>query len=51
MSGGIGMACVAGPNLPWLAIKGCADGFEGLAVPAVRNGIRVAEMAQAVELA
>jgi len=51
MSGGIGMACVAGPNLPWLALKGFADGFEGLAVPPVRNGIRVAELAQAVELA
>ncbi|MBQ5946894.1 ATP-grasp domain-containing protein [Massilia sp. ST3] len=51
MSGGIGMACVAGPNLPYLALRGFADGFDTLEVPEVRNGIRVAEIAQAVELA
>ena len=51
MSGGIGMACVAGPNLPWIALKGFADGFDQVAVPAVRNGIRVAELSAATELA
>ena len=51
MSGGIGMACVAGPNLPWIALCGVADGFENVIVPPVRNGIRVAELADAVELA
>ena len=50
MSGGIAMACVAGPNLPYLALRGFDQGFAGLAVPPVRNGIRVAEWSQAVEL-
>ncbi len=51
MSGGIGMACVAGPNLPYLALRGFADGFDRVSVPPVRDGIRVAELASAVELA
>lgn len=50
MSGGIGMACAAGPNLPWIALKGFADGFDTVPVPEVRNGMRVAEVAQALEL-
>ena len=50
MSGGIGMACVAGPNLPYIALRGFADGFDAVAVPNVRNGIRVAELSHAVEL-
>lgn len=51
MSGGIGMACVAGPNLPYIALAGFADGFEKVEVAPVRNGIRVGELTQAVELA
>jgi carbamoylphosphate synthase large subunit len=51
MSGGIGMACVAGPNLPWIALRGFADGFDTVEVPPVRDGIRVAELAAATELA
>lgn len=51
MSGGIGMACVAGPNLPYIALRGFADGFENVDITPVRNGIRVAELARAVELA
>ena len=51
MSGGIGMACVAGPNLPYIALRGFADGFDAVAVPPVRNGIRVAELSSATELA
>ena len=51
MSGGIGMACVAGPNLPYIALCGFADGFDKVAVPAVRDGIRVAELNSAMELA
>lgn len=51
MSGGIGMACVAGPNLPYIALSGFADGFDQVAVPAVRDGIRVAELSVATELA
>lgn len=44
MSGGIGMACMAGPNLPYIALKGFADGFDSVDVPAARDGIRVAEL-------
>ena len=51
MSGGIGMACLAGPNLPYIALRGFADGFDGLDIPAVRDGMRVGELARAVELA
>ena len=50
MSGGIGMACVAGPNLPYIALRGFADGFDQVAVPPVRNGIRVAELTSPTEL-
>lgn len=50
MSGGIGMACIAGPNLPYLALLGFDRGFEGLQIPAINNGIRVAEVAHAVVL-
>lgn len=50
MSGGIGMACVAGPNLPYIALRGFADGFEHVTIPPVRNGIRVAELNLATEL-
>ena len=51
MSGGIGMACAAGPNLPWVALKGFADGFDTVEVTPVRNGMRVIEVADALELA
>ena len=50
MSGGIGMACVAGPNLPYIALAGFADGFHTVQVPAVRDGIRVAELTSSTEL-
>jgi carbamoylphosphate synthase large subunit len=51
MSGGIGMACLAGPNLPYIALCGFADGFDRIDVPPVRDGIRVAELSSAMELA
>jgi carbamoylphosphate synthase large subunit len=51
MSGGIGMACVAGPNLPWIALSGFADGFDQVTVTPVRDGIRVAELSAPTELA
>ncbi|MFC0251544.1 ATP-grasp domain-containing protein [Massilia consociata] len=51
MSGGIAMACAAGPNLPWIALKGFADGFDTVEVPAVADGMRVLEVSNAVELA
>lgn len=50
MSGGIAMACLAGPNLPYLALVGFDRGFDGLQIPPVRAGIRVAELARATEL-
>lgn len=50
MSGGIAMACLAGPNLPYLALVGFDRGFDGLRIPAIRAGIRVAELARATEL-
>ena len=50
MSGGIGMACVAGPNLPYIALCGFVDGYQNIDVPAVRNGIRVVELSAAAEL-
>lgn len=51
MSGGIGMACVAGPNLPYIALRGFADGFDKVQVAPVRDGIRVAELTSPTELA
>ena len=51
MSGGIGMACVAGPNLPYIALCGFADGYDQVSIPPVRDGIRVAELPLATELA
>jgi len=50
MSGGIGMACLAGPNLPYIALRGFADGFDGVAVAPVANGMRVAELSIPTEL-
>ena len=51
MSGGIGMACLAGPNLPYIALRGFAEGYDGLEIPAPRHGMRVAEVSVATELA
>lgn len=50
MSGGIAMACLAGPNLPYLALIGFDRGFEGLHIPEIRSNIRVAEISYATEL-
>jgi hypothetical protein len=50
MSGGIGMACLAGPNLPYLALLGFDRGFDTLVVPEVRAGLRVGEIAFAMEM-
>ncbi len=50
MSGGIGMACVAGPNLPYIALSGFAFGYDTVQVPPVRDGIRVAELTSSTEL-
>ncbi|MEY4590361.1 MAG: hypothetical protein RL497_2437 [Pseudomonadota bacterium] len=50
LSGGVAMACLAGPNLPYLGIAGFDQGYASLEIPAIRNGIRVGEMAYATEL-
>jgi len=50
MSGGIGMACMAGPNLPYIALAGFDRGFEHIQIPAIREGMRVAEVSSAVEV-
>lgn len=52
MSGGVAMACLAGPNLPYLALVGFDRGYADPACvpPSIRDGLRVAETARAVEL-
>lgn len=50
MSGGVAMACLAGPNLPYLALAGFDRGFDALVVPEVRAGLRVGEISFATEL-
>lgn len=50
MSGGIAMACLAGPNLPYLALVGFDRGFDHLMIPPVHAGLRVGELAQAIQL-
>jgi len=50
MSGGIGMACMAGPNLPYIALAGFDLGFDQVEIPAIREGMRVAEVSNAVEV-
>ena len=49
-SGGIGMACLAGPNLPYLALRSFVDGHVALAPAPVRDGLRVGELGTAVAL-
>ncbi|MBC7502827.1 MAG: ATP-grasp domain-containing protein [Herminiimonas sp.] len=50
MSGGIAMACIAGPNLPYLALTGFDRGFDDLTIAPIRDGIRVGELARATEM-
>ena len=50
MSGGIAMACLAGPNLPYLALVGFDRGFDGLVVPDIQAGLRVGEISLATKL-
>lgn len=47
MSGGIGMACLAGPNLPYLALAGFDQGYANLPIPPIADGMRVGEWARA----
>jgi len=50
MSGGVGMACMAGPALPYLALAGFDRGYAQLEIPEVRAGMRVGEWSHAIEL-
>jgi biotin carboxylase len=50
MSGGIAMACLAGPNLPWLGLQGFANGYDGLDIGPIADGLRVGEVNQATVL-
>ncbi|AGX87256.1 ATP-grasp domain-containing protein [Candidatus Symbiobacter mobilis] len=44
MSGGIGMSCLAGPNLPFLGLAGFAHGYATLARVPVQHGLRVVQI-------
>jgi predicted ATP-grasp superfamily ATP-dependent carboligase len=44
MSGGIGMACLSGINLPYLGLVGFDRGYECIEVPALVKGARVGEI-------
>lgn len=50
MSGGIGMACLSGPNLPYLALATFVHGPESIDIPPIEDGLRVGEITQAVRL-
>ena len=48
MSGGTGMSCLAGPNLPYLAVRDAIGLLRDEDIPAIRSGLRVGEIQQAV---
>lgn len=50
MSGGSAMACLAGPNLPHLAVLDALGELDQQHIPAVKHGLRVGEYRQAVVL-
>ena len=50
MSGGIAMACLAGPNLPYLGLVAFDQGRDAVAPGPIEDGLRVAEINQAVRL-
>jgi carbamoylphosphate synthase large subunit len=50
MSGGIAMACLAGPNLPYLGLAGFDRGYDALTIPPIQAGLRVGEFNQAAVL-
>lgn len=50
MSGGIGMSCLAGPNLPYLALVGFDKGYQSVSIPDIKDGLRVTHVSQAMEL-
>lgn len=50
MSGGVGMSCLAGPNIPYLALVGFDKGYEHVVIPPIKDGLRVTHVSRAVEL-
>ena len=44
MSGGIGMACLSGINLPYLGIAGFDRGYKSLEIPNLVKGTRIGEI-------
>lgn len=48
MSGGLGMACLAGPNLPYLALRGFDLGHAALEPCSVQGGLMVSLVSSAV---
>ncbi len=48
MSGGIAMSCLAGPNLPYLAVLDALDGLNDDQIIGTKVGSRVGEVRQAV---
>lgn len=48
-SGGTGMSCMSGINLPYWALRGFVDGYAGLPIPEGRIGLRVTEISKAAE--
>ena len=50
MSGGTAMACLAGPNLPYLAMQDALGELEDGDIPAIAYGLRVGEYHQAAVL-
>jgi len=43
MSGGIAMACLAGPNLPYLGLAGFDQGYDQISIDPIKYGLRVGE--------
>ena len=48
MSGGIAMACLAGPNLPYLGLLAFDQGHQAVTLGPIKDGLRVGEINQAV---
>jgi hypothetical protein len=48
MSGGIAMSCLAGPNLPYLAVLDALEGVNDDQIPEVKVGTKIGEVRKAV---
>jgi hypothetical protein len=47
-SGGVGMSCLSGVNLPYWALKGFVEGYEHLNIPPIKTGLKVTEISMPV---